>query len=234
MVTDPPYGTGGWRRRHAGQGGNPNGALIRETWDDGCLDFVREFSGTCLMTFWPAGSVMHLLAAANKQMLSKHRALYMQKLDPYPQFGGRTRWSVEPIWVLTVEGFQLKGGTDWFSCSTPRSGRDADATGHPYQKPVEVMEWAIAKLPHKAEILDPFAGSGTTLLREEPRPDRLPDLTAGLRLLTEQLRDGTLPEMTPEIRALADRALQRLDERKDEDVEAWAWRLAKDVADATD
>lgn len=36
---------------------------------------------------------------------------------------------------------------------------------HPTQKPVFVMRWAISKLPLKANtILDPFMGSGTTLV----------------------------------------------------------------------
>ena len=36
---------------------------------------------------------------------------------------------------------------------------------HPTQKPVGVMEWAIGHLPDKAKtILDPFMGSGTTLV----------------------------------------------------------------------
>jgi DNA modification methylase len=35
--------------------------------------------------------------------------------------------------------------------------------GHPTQKPVEVMRWAIGQLPEpSASILDPFMGSGTT------------------------------------------------------------------------
>ena len=37
--------------------------------------------------------------------------------------------------------------------------------GHPTQKPVDVMQWCIKQLPKDAsEILDPFMGSGTTLV----------------------------------------------------------------------
>lgn len=39
------------------------------------------------------------------------------------------------------------------------------ARQHPTQKPVGVMEWCISHLPESAEtILDPFLGSGTTLV----------------------------------------------------------------------
>jgi DNA modification methylase len=35
---------------------------------------------------------------------------------------------------------------------------------HPTQKPVRVMEWCLGFLPDAATILDPFMGSGTTLV----------------------------------------------------------------------
>ncbi len=36
--------------------------------------------------------------------------------------------------------------------------------GHPTQKPVALMEWCLGFLPDAKTILDPFAGSGTTLV----------------------------------------------------------------------
>lgn len=43
-----------------------------------------------------------------------------------------------------------------------RKGQE-ERHGHPTQKPVEVMVWALNHLPPEAKtILDPFAGSGTT------------------------------------------------------------------------
>lgn len=35
---------------------------------------------------------------------------------------------------------------------------------HPTQKPIALMEWCVSFLPQKAVVLDPFAGSGTTLV----------------------------------------------------------------------
>jgi site-specific DNA-methyltransferase (adenine-specific) len=162
IVTDPPYGTGGWRRGSSGAGSNPSGSLVRETWDDGCMDWLALATDT-VMTFCPPATTGPLLAAATSAGLIKHRALYMRKRDPKPMPGGRTAWSVEPIWVLSRDGFVLMGGDDVYEASTPRLGRDADATGHPYQKPLEVMEWLIGKTSAPL-IIDPFMGSGTTLL----------------------------------------------------------------------
>jgi site-specific DNA-methyltransferase (adenine-specific) len=159
VVTDPPYGTGGWRREAAGGGSNPKASLIREEWDSGDTDWLML--GTWpVVSFWPAARMPQFMNAIGA-MRPKVRMLYMRKLDPKPQVQGRTGWSVEPIVVAGAEGFQLYGGTDWTEASTPRVGRDGDALGHPYQKPLSVMDWLIAKT--RCEVIcDPFMGSGTT------------------------------------------------------------------------
>jgi site-specific DNA-methyltransferase (adenine-specific) len=143
VLTDPPYGTGGWRRKASGQGGNPSGGLVQEDWDDGALGWLALLPPTvrAVGTFWPAAHTRALLVEADRLGLTKHRTLYLRKPDPKPLPGGRTRWSVEPIWVLS---------------------RDTEATGHPYQKPLKVMRWLLAKFPWATVVCDPFMGSGTT------------------------------------------------------------------------
>jgi site-specific DNA-methyltransferase (adenine-specific) len=160
VVTDPPYGTGGWRRPESGAGSSPIAALHREDWDDGAVDWLTDRP---TVTFWPAARTWLLLVAANAAGLTKHRALYWQKPDPKPQVGGRVRWSIEPVWVLSRDGFLLYGETDLYRQSAVRMNRDAEAAGHPYQKPVAVMRWLIGKVPG-ASVLDPFMGSGSTLV----------------------------------------------------------------------
>jgi DNA modification methylase len=50
----------------------------------------------------------------------------------------------------------------WMWNGMLRKGGEA-REGHPTQKPVEVMRWAIGQLPEPSlSILDPFCGSGTT------------------------------------------------------------------------
>ena len=39
-----------------------------------------------------------------------------------------------------------------------------ERVGHPTQKPLALMEWCLGFLPDAKTILDPFMGSGTTLV----------------------------------------------------------------------
>lgn len=162
IVTDPPYGTGGWRRTTSGAGSNPAASLIQEDWDDGLVDWVALTTAP-ILTFWPPAKTSHLLNAAIASGRTKHRALYMRKRDPKPMPGGRTSWSVEPVWSLSADGFLLYGGDDVIEVSTPRLGRDRDATGHPYEKPLRAMTWLIGKTGAQT-VCDPFMGSGSTLV----------------------------------------------------------------------
>jgi site-specific DNA-methyltransferase (adenine-specific) len=116
-----------------------------------------------VIPFGPPARTWQLLQRAIEVGLTKHRALYWQKPDPKPQVGGRTRWSVEPIWALSTEGFLLYGDTDLYRESAIREHRDEEAVGHPYQKPESVMRWLVGKTRVDV-ILDPFMGSGTTLV----------------------------------------------------------------------
>lgn len=163
VVSDPPYGTGGWRRLAEGQGSNPSGTLVREAWDEGDTEWLCLVGTDAVMSFWPPARTTQLLVTAERAGFTKHRTLYMRKPDPKPLPGGRTRWSVEPIWVLSHDGFILTGGDDLYEACQPRKGRDRDATGHPYEKPLDVMKWLIAKTD-RPTIVDPYMGSGTTLL----------------------------------------------------------------------
>ncbi len=145
VLSDPPYGTGGWRRGEAGAGSNPAATLVREDWDDGAVDWLALVPCDVVLTFWPPARTFQLLSAANARGLTKHRQLYWRKPDPKPQPGGRTRWSMEPIWVLSPDGFQLYGNTDDLcEVSALRAGQP-EWLGHPYQKPLKVMRWLLAK-----------------------------------------------------------------------------------------
>ena len=53
----------------------------------------------------------------------------------------------------------------WHGMLQEHGGDKKERRVHPTQKPVAVMKWCIQKLPEQCEtILDPFAGSGTTLV----------------------------------------------------------------------
>ncbi len=163
VVTDPPYGTGRWARKHSGQGSNPSGTHRRDEWDDGSLEWLSLIPPSVpIVTFWPCVHLHRLLAAAIVLRRTKQRQLYMRKRDPMPSMTGVTQWAVEPVWLLSEEGFHIRGGEDIIDVSTPRIGRDIGATGHPNEKPLGCLRWLIEKTPEDFVILDPFAGSGTT------------------------------------------------------------------------
>ncbi len=94
LVTDPPYGTGGWRRNGTGQGDNPTGTLVQEAWDDGRVEWLTLAAGRPVLTFWPSATTHRLLDAAVAQGYEKHRTLYMVKRDPKPMPKVRMSWSV--------------------------------------------------------------------------------------------------------------------------------------------
>jgi DNA modification methylase len=53
----------------------------------------------------------------------------------------------------------------WMGMLQERMGDDKEHRIHPTQKPVDVMQWAIMQAPtDSAVILDPWAGSGSTLV----------------------------------------------------------------------
>jgi site-specific DNA-methyltransferase (adenine-specific) len=149
------------RRDATGLGKRPWGTTTREAWDVGDLDWLTIANVDAVLTFWPSIRTHALLTAAVSAGYLHHRPVFMRKRDPMPTRADVTRWSVEPIWFLSKQSQQLRGGLDCFDASTPRLGRDTEATGHPYQKPVDVMVWLISKT--SGALIDPFMGSGSTL-----------------------------------------------------------------------
>lgn len=74
-----------------------------------------------------------------------------------------------------------------------------EARMHPTQKPEPVMRWALSQAPDTwSVVLDPFAGSGTTLVAAK----RIGRKAIGIErdekycaLIVERLRQGSLAEM---------------------------------------
>jgi site-specific DNA-methyltransferase (adenine-specific) len=87
------------------------------------------------------------------------RLLVWGKPDPRPRPTGPV-YAFEPVLALRP----LPGrGRDLYLASSPRPGRDGEATGHPHQKPVGVMAWLVELASRPGEVvLDPFMGSGST------------------------------------------------------------------------
>lgn len=85
---------------------------------------------------------------------------------PLPPSRGWLAWC-KPDSVATMGSIELA----WTSKDMPAkhliysiAATNKERNGHPTQKPLAVMKWCISFVPEARTILDPFAGSGTTLV----------------------------------------------------------------------
>jgi len=155
VVTDPPYGIGVDRAMAAksGQSQNagriPKSTFVAKGWDDSPINKTH---------------LDQMSAVSDSQII----------------FGGNY-FPVPPARCWLVWDKKTNGGfadceLAWTNLDKPvrriewmwngmlrKNGEERH--GHPTQKPVGVMEWCINHLPKDATtILDPFMGSGTTLV----------------------------------------------------------------------
>lgn len=152
VVTDPPYGTG-WILGGGAKQGEFSGRLEGaewDVWDDAWLDLVTP-DPKCWAVFCPDMRVTTLA-----QALGKHSLRYYVKTNPRPPLGGKDSPSVEPI--VVAPRVRFGSGPAHFLAY------NGDAM-HPCQKPETLMRWLVEGVADPLEtVLDPFAGSGTTLV----------------------------------------------------------------------
>ena len=164
VITDPPYGTGGYVARSGGRGGASGGKKhVRHDWDRwslGWRDEAARVSAGAVVSFVPEAEMAGLWEGMAGRF-DAVRSLVWCKPDPMPTFDGRVGYGTEMI--LTAGRLQPIGGRNWFEASTPRANRDAEHAGHPYQKPLSLMRWLVRlACPPGGLVLDPFGGSGST------------------------------------------------------------------------
>lgn len=151
VVTDPPYGIG-------------EGNAKNQT--RGKLAKPKQYVGTDGWDAQPA-SVAHMEAI---RATSKHQIIfggnYFEGLGPTPcwlvwdkQNGDNDFADCELAWTNLRKAVRR---IYWRWNGMIRKGDDIRE--HPTQKPVGVMEWCLGHVPDAKTILDPFAGSGTTLV----------------------------------------------------------------------
>ena len=140
VLTDPPYG------------------ISKAAWDGQYLDWCED---VCLR----AGDIVCIipgiwaLGVCISQM-GKHYQWTIAGFKPTGMTNGRLGFNK---WQPAVIGGRLKRiGIDAFSfLQAGGEGRN----GHPCQKPMSFIGWLVGKLSDNADtILDPFMGSGTTLV----------------------------------------------------------------------
>ncbi len=137
VVTDPPYGIGITKSNRLAVSRGMGGG----TWDDAPAD----------MSWIEASDTPAIVWGGNYFGLPAHRApLVWDKNN-----SGRDFADFELAWTnldmvarrFVMRPMNMDGGKL-----------------HPTQKPVALMEWCLGFLPNAETILDPFMGSGTTLV----------------------------------------------------------------------
>lgn len=137
ICTDPPYGLG--KRMQGGTWGaqDHNSGFLR--WDLEAPDWFPEIIGAMPSIVW-GGNYL-----------------------PFPPARCWLIWNKVNA-VPTMADFEQA----WTNLDRPSKRMDLPVGrveyGHPTQKPLALMEWCLGFLPAARTILDPFMGSGTTLV----------------------------------------------------------------------
>jgi len=154
VLTDPPYGIGGkWSKASVcGWKGFKNGSSRLwskgETWDDSTVD------GPLIESVISSGK-WAIIWGGNYYGLPPGRGwLVWDKVQEFSSAEGELAWSNLDI---PLRFFRM-------SRVEAYSPRMAYQKTHPTEKPCELMQWCLGFAPDARTILDPFMGSGTTLV----------------------------------------------------------------------
>jgi DNA modification methylase len=159
VLCDPPYGI----RHKSSHGATWEGKEIAGDGDTALRDWVWQ-------TFADKPRAMFGISWRQPPPPNVRTVLIW---DKGPAFGaGDLRMPWKPCWEeIYIAGQGWRGRRDSGVLRGPcvpswESGPAHDGNGrkHPHQKPTWLMRLLIEKLPDARLILDPFAGSGTTLL----------------------------------------------------------------------
>jgi DNA modification methylase len=156
VVTDPPYGIGWKRSAHAARGSSAHAGIANDD-DTTVRDEVLALTA-------PIPAVVFGSFYAPRPEDVRQVLVYWKPADA-GVVGSTTgyRRDVEPVYLV---GPWPQRNVEW--PGVLRSCRRSIAaitreTGHPHTKPLDVMRDVIDRCP-PGTVLDPFAGSGTTLL----------------------------------------------------------------------
>jgi len=149
LVTDPPYGIGEGGKKNKSRGklakvGNYKSDEWDQTTCDEHIDFARGISKSQIIF---GGNYYDLPPTPCWLIWDK-------------QNGNNDFADCEMAWTNLNKAVRR---VHWLWNGMIRKG--SDVRQHPTQKPLGVMEWCIGHLPENAQtVLDPFMGSGTTLV----------------------------------------------------------------------
>jgi site-specific DNA-methyltransferase (adenine-specific) len=149
IVTDQPYGTGWLRGGGKGRGdldGEFSPRAEKPEWDRWDMSWVRQaVELRAAVAFGPYSRAADIKAA----LPLPNALVWWHKTNPRPGAP-----EVEPIGIYPAS---LPDGIE-FVCF------NGDTPFHPNQKPLSLMTWLLGFVDERELILDPFMGSGTTLV----------------------------------------------------------------------
>lgn len=139
LLTDPPYGIGD--RMQGGTWGAKEKYADFRTWDEA----PKQYSIDQMVDF----ANLSIVWGGNYYELPSSRCwLVWRKINAVP----------------TMAGAELA----WSNMDKPCKAIDLPVGvhrhGHPTEKPMKLMRWCLGLVPDAQTILDPFMGSGTTLV----------------------------------------------------------------------
>ena len=142
-IVDPPYGIGEDGGRFRDRKGGGHRILEKKNWDKVRPSneiFNAMLAASCPTIIWGGNYFADLLPASKGW-------LYWDKLMGGDFADGELAWT------------NLDRALRKFTMCNKMGGKQ-----HPTQKPVALMQWCLGFLPDAETILDPFIGSGTTLV----------------------------------------------------------------------
>lgn len=149
VVTDPPYGIG-----IDGQKENINGKKSDRKY--------HEFMGWDSDT--PDQKIFDLIFTCSKEQIIWGGNYFQDKVRKVGR--GWLVWDKGQYGLTMSDGELAYGSQDkpLRIFTKNRADLKKDITQHPTQKPISLMKWCIEQIPSAETILDPFMGSGTTLV----------------------------------------------------------------------
>lgn len=177
-VTDPPYGVEydpGWRNEAAKKGSINYAARAEgEVTNDDKVDwdlvwYNLKSLGVEVMYVWHAGK--H--GAEVQEGLEKHSFEIVNQIvwakDIFAISRGDYHWQHEPCFYAVKKGARHNWQGSRSESTLWKIGRGCkDKTGHSTEKPLECMLWPMQNNSQEGDfILDPFLGSGTSLIAAE-------------------------------------------------------------------
>lgn len=157
VLTDPPYGLdyGNPKKNKQGKYGKQSNFHEAESWDTSIPSkeyFDEMFRVSKNQIFWGANYYVEYLTNARGWIV-------WDKIndDFYSTSDGELAWT---SYQTRLRFFRRSHGLD-----KGFMNRQGFGNVHPTQKPLELMKWCIGEIGKEAQtILDPFMGSGTTLV----------------------------------------------------------------------